>query len=336
MRLLRAAAAGVSGRRGGALRARAAAASSPAGCPLPPRQALHRVLRAPELRPGRVVIVGDVHGCADELDALLAAVAFDAASDNLLLVGDLVNKGPASARVVAAVRGWASSNDAAWAVRGNHDDAALAAALAARRGGGGDTRDRYRWVAQLSDDDVAFLAALPFSLELPDFGIAVVHAGLLPGVPLRRQRLEHLTKLRDLSQQPDGSWEGLEKGRAGSVAWAQRWQGPHHVFFGHDAKRGLQRERFATGLDSGCVYGGALSAAVIPSLVELRARRPRAAGWLRLLGRRRAPTLEELAGTLVSVPAAAVHEQPGARAAADAGRGGSAGGGSDGATDEDE
>lgn len=48
----------------------------------------------------RVVIVGDVHACLDELQALLAACAFDASKDTLMLVGDLVNKGPKSVEVL--------------------------------------------------------------------------------------------------------------------------------------------------------------------------------------------------------------------------------------------
>lgn len=71
-------------------------------------------------RPGRTLVVGDVHGCVAELRALLDVVDFDGARDNLVFVGDLVNKGPSSLAVVRLAR-----ELGALGVRGNHDERAL-------------------------------------------------------------------------------------------------------------------------------------------------------------------------------------------------------------------
>jgi bis(5'-nucleosyl)-tetraphosphatase (symmetrical) len=101
----------------------------------------------------------------------------------------------------------------------------------------------------------------------------VVHAGLIPNIPLGAQQIQHMTKMRNLIY-PSGSNnletseglipEAVETTDRGGVPWAEAWQGPEHIYFGHDARRGLQVCEFATGLDTGCCYGRQLSAAILP------------------------------------------------------------------------
>jgi len=167
----------------------------------------------------------------------------------------------------AQVVGWARERGVL-CVRGNHDDAALSAL---RRSGKWASRappPSYEYVHDLTAADVAFLEQLPYTLALPDLGVLVVHAGVVPGRPLAEQHLQDLFKMRNVApatSAPDAPLVACERDVDGSKPWASTYGGElGHVVFGHDAKRGLQRETFATGLDTGCCYGGMLTALILP------------------------------------------------------------------------
>ena len=239
----------------------------------------HIVLSEEAQKSGRVLIVGDVHGCADELQDLLSATAFDAArGDTIILAGDVVNKGPKSVEALRLVR----SLPNCYAILGNHELSALrastvrrsggsdsvcaaAAAAGGGSGGGGGVLAGWAWTDGLDEADLAYLRGLPYTIALPLHGAIVVHAGLVPGVPLEEQDRWNLVTLRNLIPQPGGErpWKGTEADAEGATAWAKQWPGPTHVYFGHDAKRELQVWEHATGLDTGCMYGKSLSAAIL-------------------------------------------------------------------------
>jgi diadenosine tetraphosphatase ApaH/serine/threonine PP2A family protein phosphatase len=208
----------------------------------------------------RTIVIGDVHGCLDELLALVARCGVTHA-DRVVLVGDLVAKGPDSAGVVQ----WARESGAD-AVLGNHD-----AHVLRTLDGAGDGKPKHQAVAaSLAAADVAWLRQRPLWLRPPSApGHIVVHGGLVPGVPLEAQAREYLINLRSITE------DGRPSKRIEGTPWAALWPGPEHVVFGHDAVRGLQRYPFATGLDTGCVYGRALTALVLPAgeLVSVPARR---------------------------------------------------------------
>ena len=187
-----------------------------------------------------------------------------------------------------------------FSVRGNHDDAALAAALGdtnrlkketyqwVRKG---DSNENVKDSVMLCDDDVHWLSELPYTIQIPgelfgeDEDTLVVHAGLIPCCDIQDQKISTMTMIRDLLPRCDenGEFTHFEyhnsKGGEASkvdenakiccneaVTWASSWNGPQRVIFGHDARRKLQLHEgnWATGLDTGAVYGGELTGIIIP------------------------------------------------------------------------
>lgn len=86
---------------------------------LRPPPVLHKTMRKPDIK-DKVIIIGDIHGCLDEFKSLLIKCEFDPLTCTVVLVGDLVNKGPHSAEIVRYCR-----EMGVLSVRGNHDEAAL-------------------------------------------------------------------------------------------------------------------------------------------------------------------------------------------------------------------
>lgn len=185
----------------------------------------HRRIDPSEYR--ETYVIGDVHGCRETLDALLEKL--DSGPDTMLVfVGDLVRKGPDSAGVVEFVR----THDNAVSVMGNNERKLV---------------DGEKTVPALTDDDLAYLADLPLVISWED--TLVVHGGIDPRKPVPGHTREEILTFRSLG---DGGYE--------RPYWFERHCTAPRVFFGHT----VLAEPFATpgavGLDTGCVYGGQLTA----------------------------------------------------------------------------
>jgi hypothetical protein len=199
----------------------------------------------------RTIIIGDLHGCRDELEDLLSLVGFGT-SDQLVSVGDLVVRGPHPAGTVDLLR-----KISARVVRGNHEDRLLRHRHAPR----GHTpplgtlqREVVRAFKQHHWD---FIASLPLWLDLPIHGVRVVHAGVDPRFPMDRQSPRVLMYVRCLDAY------GTPTERHGPTLWGEVYSGPPHLVFGHNAQELPQIHAHATGVDTGCVYGGRLTAMVL-------------------------------------------------------------------------
>ncbi|MCE9660880.1 MAG: symmetrical bis(5'-nucleosyl)-tetraphosphatase [Burkholderiales bacterium] len=251
-------------------------------------------------------VVGDIQGCADALERLLAKVGFSPSRDRLYVLGDLVNRGPDSLGVLRRLRGL---GDAAACVLGNHDWHLLAVAAGVRPRHRNDTLDdildapdREDWLGWLRQQRMALHSGGWLMLHagvVPQWDLArtlALAAGLeralreappreflgamfgneplawsesLAGAERLRFTLNVLTRIRFVT--PAGRLEfatkdGADAAPAGFSPWfdapGRKTLGTR-VAFGHWSTLGLFDRPDVLGLDTGCVWGGQLSAARI-------------------------------------------------------------------------
>jgi hypothetical protein len=170
---------------------------------------------------GRLVVVGDVHGMNESLVELLAKVKFNEKHDHLILAGDMISKGPDSVGVVDLAMKLGATG-----IRGNHEDRILLAhanmaaehldtgmpgpsepmdkqqdTLEEESFSHGDYKDR-KLVKALGGKRIKWLKKCPVILRVGDLGdmgeVVVVHAGLSPGVTLRKQDPVQVMNMRTI------------------------------------------------------------------------------------------------------------------------------------------
>jgi serine/threonine protein phosphatase 1 len=202
------------------------------------------------------IVVGDIHGCYAELLDLMDRIG-PADEDQVISVGDLVTKGPNNAAVIDFFRTGKNRG----AVIGNHDRVLLQKYL------GIDVPlepFHVQAIAEFGDrfgEYMKWVAALPPYLDLGDY--LVVHAGLRPGRSLTDQDIKDLTEIRRVMVDDK------------EIPWFDVYNGNSTVIFGHWVFNEPVVRKNALGIDTGCVYGGRLTACVLPQreLISVPARR---------------------------------------------------------------
>ncbi len=251
-------------------------------------------------------LIGDIQGCCDALDRLLVEIGFSPSRDHLHLLGDLVNRGPASLRTLQRLRGL---GNAATCLLGNHDLHLLAVAAGGQRPHRHDTLDDIlasperealldwlrqgkladqahgwllvhagvvpQWTAEQTLALAAELHAVLAGPELADF-LRLMYGNQparwddgLQGHDRWRMVLNALTRIRYCT--PDGTLEfdtkdGSGQPPPGHLAWfdvPDRRTREVPIAFGHWSTLGLQNRPDLLALDTGCVWGGSLTAARI-------------------------------------------------------------------------
>lgn len=214
---------------------------------------------------GRLIAVGDIHGCHAEFEEMLERLELRT-GDRLVLLGDLINRGPDSHRVIQLAR-----RHATLALLGNHE----LRLLNFRKTDDPTHLKRYDYATleQLTAKDWEYLEAMPLTFADRALGVVLVHGGFLPdGASWRRQPARIVTRI----QVVDRAGEPRKRSEAPRAPhWSTLWKGPPFVVYGHTPRARVARTKWTLGLDTGCAQGGRLSACIFPErrIVQVRARK---------------------------------------------------------------
>ena len=194
---------------------------------------------------GRTIAIGDVHGCARELEKLLKKLN-PQKSDRIIQLGDLINKGPDSHATISLARAYDIQT-----IMGNHEMRLLKAKKEKRlKELNGFYQETYK---QLNKSDWKYLKQLPKFIYEHSLDTLFVHGGFCPNEPWHSQDLETITTVQVITK------NGLpEKRTYGSKSkpWANYWEEDTYVVYGHTPRMRIFKKRNTLCIDTGCVYGG--------------------------------------------------------------------------------
>jgi hypothetical protein len=210
----------------------------------------------------RTIIIGDVHGCYHELATLLRETRANPKYDRIIFLGDLINKGPSSKGVWELFQAFHGTS-----IIGNHELSMLTIL-------DGQSHRHLKYINDLKRDFGSELndfveAVRQWPLWIEDHDLMIVHAGLQPACHPSETDPWTLVTIR--------TWDGKGKDlfNTSHPAWFDLYEGNDLVVFGHWAALGGLNREHIIGLDTGCVYGGRLSALILPErrFVRVNARK---------------------------------------------------------------
>ena len=147
----------------------------------------------PQLMNGRIIAIGDIHGCHQEFIELLQLIKLTD-EDRLILLGDLVNRGPDSRKVVQLAR-----ERKAISLLGNHERRLLAAKHNPEQI---KVRDSERGTFEsLQSEDWQYLESMSLTHEIEELNTVFVHGGFLPSQPWQEQTADIVTEIQVIDRE---------------------------------------------------------------------------------------------------------------------------------------
>lgn len=217
----------------------------------------------------RTIVYGDIHGCLEELKTLRSELNI-CKDDREILVGDLLDRGPYSNKVVTYAR-----EEKLELVMGNHEykyvrykKHALESLRTDRKNPMSLNQAKMAIYERLSDEDMAYLESAPFFIKIDN--LTVLHAGITNSINLevaKKKELEQVLRIRTLD-------ENQKMLSLGQITWnAQFWSECYDgnqgvIVYGHEAVSKVRIDKYSFGIDTGCVYGDKLTALVVADTKE--------------------------------------------------------------------
>ncbi len=210
---------------------------------------------------GRLIVYGDLHGCLDELIRLRQKIE-PKEEDREVCVGDLINKGPHSKELLKYLK-----REAILSVRGNHEDKIIryiAYQKSKKRNPITLNQKQESIVKELDSKNIEFLEEMPYFIQFDN--VTILHGGVAQDINLESTKKEHLSKILHLRYlDSEGNFLSIDAPKSKRAAfWSEVYDGKYgFIIYGHQVFEKPKRDEYSIGIDTGCVYGGSLSAAIL-------------------------------------------------------------------------
>lgn len=224
----------------------------------------------------RIAAIGDIHGCWEELEELYHKLCW-LSLDEIWHLGDLVDRGPHSGKVIELCRKYNIKG-----VKGNHDESIINHWDRVSRGGHAPkNEDKRKTITELVQADIDYLKELPYLHVIDDLNLVLVHGGLYPKIPLYAQptnvcRLQMIhpyqpgksvwwgndAELMFANAKSEEEWRKL-----GWERWYKVYDHEQDVLFGHSTWAQpmiWENEGYGKciGVDTGSCFGGMVTACI--------------------------------------------------------------------------
>jgi len=230
----------------------------------------------------KTVIISDIHGCYDEFTELLDKIKYTPKTTRLIILGDMVDRGPKSDLVVRKIK----SMNIEVSI-GNHDSKMVRWRKHYKNFIDNKVPNPMKKVSEydysqylkLNQDEIDWVSRLPPKLHIKEntWGI---HAGCVPNINFEHQKYDSLIRVRYVDK--NGKMLSLPKNKKqpdNSYFWTELWNQPYNIIYGHhvhDSPRiDVNANNTCIGIDGGAPFGGNLNAYLLEDneFVSVRAKK---------------------------------------------------------------